>query len=168
MRPQNQLLNEKEILQKVRRIAFEIWERNFEEEELVLIGIVDNGVILSELIKKELDAICPIKTQIAQLKVNKKLPTQSEPELNINLSEIENKAIVLIDDVQNTGRTLAYSLRPFLTTRVKKIETVVLVDRDHKKFPISADYVGLKLSTTLKEHIEVILEKSPNFGVYLN
>jgi pyrimidine operon attenuation protein/uracil phosphoribosyltransferase len=81
---------------------------------------------------------------------------------------LRNKVIVLLDDVLNTGRTLAYSLKPFLNVEIKKLHTAVLVDRNHKQFPIAADYIGYALSTTIQEHIEVVLEDNERFGVYLS
>ena len=163
---ENQILTKEDINQKIKRIAFEIYENNFSEKEIVLAGIVDNGVLLAKMLKKELSAISDINIELVEVKLDKKKPTQSEISLNVDSNFLQNKTVILVDDVQNTGRTFAYSLKPFLITKIKKIQTAVLVDRDHKNFPVAANYVGYSLSTTLKEHITVDL--SENIGVYLD
>jgi pyrimidine operon attenuation protein/uracil phosphoribosyltransferase len=160
------ILDKKQTLQRIKRIAFEIYEQNFKAKEIILAGIYDKGYIFAGLLQKELGGICQIKTRLVKVTVDKKSPLQMEIKLDVEMKELKNKTIILIDDVLNTGRTLAHSLKPFLSIETAKIQTAVIVDRRHKVFPISADYVGYSLSTTLKEHIEVSFEKS-KFGVYL-
>jgi pyrimidine operon attenuation protein / uracil phosphoribosyltransferase len=160
------ILDKKQTLQKIKRIAFEIYEQNFKAKEIILAGIYDKGYVFAGLLQKELEIICKIKTRLVKVTVDKNSPLQSEVKLDAELKDLKNKTIILIDDVLNTGRTLAHSLKPFLTIETAKIQTAVIVDRRHKVFPVSADYVGYSLSTTLKEHIEVNFEKS-KFGVYL-
>ena len=133
----NQILSKEDTLQKIKRMAFEIYENNFSEKEIVLAGVVDNGVVFAKMIKKELSSICDIKINMVEISLDKRKPTQSEISLNIESNLLENKTVILIDDVQYTGRTLAYSLKPFLGIKIKKIQTAVLVDRDHKNFPIA-------------------------------
>ncbi|MFL5729631.1 MAG: phosphoribosyltransferase family protein [Cytophagaceae bacterium] len=162
----NLILDKKQTLQRIKRIAFEIYEQNFKAKEIILAGIYDKGYIFAGLLQKELSGICQIKTRLVKVKLDKTSPLQSEIELDAELKELKNKTIILTDDVLNTGQTLAYSLKPFLEIETAKIQTAVIVDRRHKIFPVSADYVGYSLSTTLKEHIEVSFEKS-RFGVYL-
>lgn len=163
---ENLILNEKQTLQKIRRIAFEILERNLHEKEVVIAGIYDKGYMFAELLEKEFNHISKIKTTLVKVNLDKTSPMQSEITLSIDLKLLKNKTIILTDDVLNTGRTLAYSLKPFLNIPIKKLQVAVIVDRQHKLFPIDADYVGYSLSTTLKEHIEVNFEKN-NIGVYL-
>lgn len=159
------ILSENQILQKIRRIAFEIVEQNYDEQEIILVGIVDNGFKLAELLLSELQKIQHLKCTIYSLELNKKTPLQSDIKLNFDIKTIEHKTVILIDDVLHTGRTLAYSLKPFLNIRIKKLQIAVLINRDYKTFPIDADYVGYALSTTFKEHITVSLENK--IGVYL-
>ena len=165
---ENQILDINDTLQKVKRMAFEIYENNFDEKSIVLAGIIDNGVLMAKLLKSELEAISSLDVELVEIKLDKRKPTQSEISLNVQSNFLENKTVILVDDVQNTGRTFAYSIKPFLNIKVKKLQTAVLVDRDHKSFPISADYVGYSLSTTLKEHITVELNDKKNIGVYLD
>jgi pyrimidine operon attenuation protein / uracil phosphoribosyltransferase len=160
------ILDKKQTLQRIKRIAFEIYEQNSKAKEIILAGIYDKGYVFAGLLQKELGGICQIKTQLVKVTVDKKSPLQMEIMLDVDIKNLKNKTIILIDDVLNTGRTLAHSLKPFLNIETAKIQTAVIVDRRHKVFPISADYVGYSLSTTLKEHIKVSFEKS-RFGVYL-
>jgi pyrimidine operon attenuation protein/uracil phosphoribosyltransferase len=162
------ILDKTQTLQKIRRIAFEIYENNFQEEEIILAGIYDKGYLFAGILQQELSAIAPLKTTLVKVSLDKFTPLQSEIQLDCNIEVVRNKVIILLDDVQNTGRTLAYSLKPFLNVEIKKLQTAVIVDRNHKQFPISADYVGYALSTTIQEHIEVNLEEGSNFGVYIS
>jgi pyrimidine operon attenuation protein/uracil phosphoribosyltransferase len=160
------ILDKKQILQRIKRIAFEIYEQNFKVKEIILAGIYDKGYTFAGLLQKELSGICQIKTTLVKVTVDKNSPLQTDVKLDIDPKELKHKTIILIDDVLNTGRTLAHSLKPLLAIDTAKIQTAVIVDRRHKVFPVSADYVGYSLSTTLKEHIEVSFEKG-RFGVYL-
>ncbi len=162
------ILNKQQTLQKIRRIAFEIYENNFQEKEIVLAGIYDKGYLFAQLLQKELAAISPVQALLVKVTLDKFLPVQSDVMLDTDIKQIQNKSIILIDDVLNTGRTLAHSLKPFLNIEIKRIQTAVIVDRQHKQFPISADYTGYGLSTTIQEHIEVILDDPEKFGVYLS
>jgi len=164
----NLLLNQKQTLQKIKRIAYEIYENNFTEQEIILAGIYDKGYRLAQLLQEEFNAIAPLRTTLVKVSLDKHSPLQGNIQFDCDPAILQNKCIVLIDDVLNTGRTLIYSLEPFLSLEIKKLQTAVLVDRSHKLFPVSADYVGYALSTTLNEHVEVVLEPSENFGVYLH
>lgn len=161
------ILDKKQTLQKIRRIAFEILERNLHEKEIIIAGIYDKGYMFAELLEKEFNLISKIKTTLVKVTLDKTSPMQSEITLDVDIKLIKNKCVILTDDVLNTGRTLAYSLKPFLNIPIKKLQVAVIVDRQHKLFPIDADYVGYSMSTTLKEHIDVNFEKS-KLGVYLH
>jgi len=162
------LLNKQEILRKVRRIAYQIYEDNFSEKEIVLAGVYKGGYLFAKLLKEVFEEISPIQTHLVKITLDKKQPLQSEISLDCEISFLENKTVILIDDVLYTGRTLAYSLKPFLNVRIKKLQTAVIVNRSHTNFPISANYVGYALSTTLNNHIQVILDNEEKFGVYIS
>ena len=164
---QSQILNAAQIRQKITRIAFEIYERNFEENELVLVGIADNGFVFAELLAKELKSISPISVSLHRLELNKTNPSAATLVLKPELDELQNKVLILVDDVLNTGKTLAYSLPLFLDARARKIEIATLIDRHHPLFPVAATYTGYSLATTLKEHIEVTFPADGNFGAFL-
>jgi pyrimidine operon attenuation protein / uracil phosphoribosyltransferase len=163
----NRILDRDQIQQKIKRIAFEIYENNFEEPELLLAGIHENGYLVAQLIARELKSISSLTIQLAGISLHKSNPLDHpiivEPD-NLNL---KNRVIILVDDVLNTGKTLAYSLQSFLKSEVKKVETATLINRHHTLYPISATYTGMSLSTTLQEHIRVVLTEKEQFGVYL-
>ncbi|MCP4520552.1 MAG: phosphoribosyltransferase [Cytophagales bacterium] len=164
---ENLILTYQEVQQKIKRIAHEIYEKNYHEEEIVFAGIYERGYQLAQLLEKEVDNIAKnINTSLVKISLDKYAPLQSEIELDVDIKTLENKIIILVDDVLNTGRTLAYSLKPFLNCEIKQLHTAILVDRNHPQFPISADFVGYSLSTTIQEHILVDLSEDKG-GVYL-
>ena len=151
------ILTKKEVNQKIRRIAYEIYENNFEEKELIIAGIYDSGFALAKRLVKELSQICPVKTQLVKVSINKISPLKEEISLDCDLNSLRNKSVILVDDVLKTGRTMSFSLKAFLGAEIRKMEAAVLVDRSHKSFPIDAKYKGYELSTTINEHVEVRL-----------
>lgn len=153
------ILNSAQVDQKIRRMAFEIYENNSTEKNIVLAGIDGQGYLFAQILAKAVSSISPLSTQIVKVKLDKLAPQQGEVEMDCELDKIMKKCIVLIDDVLNTGRTLAYGMKPFLSTEVKKIEVAVLINRSHTLFPILPQYTGFELSTTLKDHVEVKLGK---------
>ena len=159
------ILDAGQIKQKIRRMAFEVYEHNFKEKSVVIAGIDGQGYMLAKLLAKEIENISPLKTLLVKVAIDKALPQQSEVSLDCAIKDIKKKCIVLVDDVLNTGRTFAYSLKPFLTIEIKKIEIAVLVNRSHTLFPVYPQYTGYDLSTTLREHVEVVLGKEN--AVYL-
>ena len=164
---QSQILNATQIRQKIARIAFEIYEHNFEETELVLVGIAENGFFFAELLANELQKISPIRVSLHRLELNKTNPSAASLSLKPELKTLQNKVVILTDDVLNTGKTLAFSLPLFLDAQVRKIEIATLIDRHNPLFPVAATYTGYSLATTLKEHIEVTFPEDGNFGAYL-
>jgi pyrimidine operon attenuation protein / uracil phosphoribosyltransferase len=163
----NRILSSQQTLQKIRRLAYEIYEKNFTQTGLVLAGIEENGFILAQRLQQELQAITKLSIKLISVRLDKLYPTQSEVLLSMPQEELHGQVVVLIDDVLNTGRTLAYSLRPFLSVPIAGLQTAVLVDRNHANYPIAADFVGYRLSTTINEHVEVVLEDTARLGVYL-
>ena len=111
---QNQILDAKKVAQKIKRIAYEIYERNFSEQEIAIIGIAPMGSHLSQLLAKEVASISHIQVQLGKIELEKFTETQSEIKLDLPLDSLEGKVVILVDDVLNTGKTLAYSVRPFL------------------------------------------------------
>jgi pyrimidine operon attenuation protein / uracil phosphoribosyltransferase len=162
------ILDKKQIQQKINRIAYQILEDNLTEKEIVLAGIWDRGYKLALRLKKVLSKISGLKITMLKIELDRQ---NSKLVANTDLEEIhwKNKVIILVDDVLNSGKTLAYGLGVFLNTPHKKIRTVVLVDRSHKIFPIATDYVGLQIATVLKEHVDVIMDvEGEDDRVYLS
>ncbi len=160
------ILTEKQVNQKIKRIAYEIYEQNFSNNAIWIAGIYDQGYIFAELLAKEIESISPIKVKLIQININKSDPENSDVLLKPTLSNDEIDCLILVDDVLNTGKTLAYCLKSFLNLEIKKIETAVLVNRKHSLFPISASYTGYELATTLTDHIQVVLNEK-TVGIYL-
>ncbi len=153
------ILNKGQILQKSRRIAYQIIEDNFDEPAIVLVGIADRGYVFAQRLQKLLLEIAPDKSiELIQVTIQK-TKRSLESKTDLPIETVKDKVVILIDDVLNSGRTLAYGLGVFLNVPLKRMRTAVLIDRSHHQFPVFSDYYGLKLSTILKEHVEVMLEE---------
>ncbi|MDB5282441.1 MAG: phosphoribosyltransferase [Bacteroidota bacterium] len=161
------ILNSEEIQQKTKRIAYQIVEDNYDETEIVMIGIMPNGYGYAEQLKKEIEAIDGIKISLIEIDLNKAEPLEGEIKLALGKKSLDNKTIIIVDDVANTGKTLYYALKPIMEFSPKKVQAAVLVDRQHKLFPVSPDFVGLSLSTTLQEHISVEFDEKGKGAAYL-
>jgi pyrimidine operon attenuation protein/uracil phosphoribosyltransferase len=162
------ILNSKQIDQKINRIAYEIYENNYNEKEIIIAGISDNGYLLAKRIADVLQKISPIRTKLIEIAINKENPFSADITITLTDKELKNKVVVLVDDVLNSGKTLIFGAKPFLSSPVKCLITVVLVDRGHNLYPIKADFVGLSLSTTLQEHITVEINRKGKETVYLS
>ena len=160
------VLNKQQLQLKIDRLAWQTYEQNYKEKEIIIAGIANRGVLIAKKIAKKLTEISAMKVKLATIKVDKDHPFYKDIEVDISEKDYKNKVLILVDDVLNSGKTLMYGAKYFLSVPLKKLSTIVLVDRNHNRFPIKADFVGLSLSTTLKEHISVELEK--NVGVYLS
>ena len=155
------IMNKETADKKLRRMALEVAERNFDNDFLVLIGIRENGIHIARKIAAYLQPVFTGKIQVVELWLDKKNPGEIKLSEDINFND---KSILLIDDVANSGRTMLYALKPLLQYRPKQVETLALVERTHKKFPIAVDYVGLSISTSLQEHIIVDVENGEIAG----
>lgn len=156
------ILNKEQILQKSKRIAYQILEDNFEEKSIVLVGIADRGYAFALRLQNILKEIASDKN-IELIKVTiEKNKRNLEATTDQPVEAAKDKAVIIIDDVLNSGRTLAYALGAFINVPLKKMRTAVLIDRSHHQFPIFSDFYGTKLSTILKEHVEVKLEEIDN------
>tara|TARA_B100000579_G_C22721420_1_gene799606 strand:+ start:375 stop:872 length:498 start_codon:yes stop_codon:yes gene_type:complete len=153
------ILNNLQIKKKIKRISLQIIESNNSEEEIVIAGIEKNGFIISKKISDEIKNNSDIKVKLCKIIIDKKNP-RKQICTSLKIEDYQNKSIVLIDDVLNSGSTLIYAVKHFLDTDIKKIKTAVLVDRNHKKFPIKADFKGLSLSTSIQNHVEVIFDQN--------
>ncbi|MDO7171675.1 phosphoribosyltransferase family protein [Mariniflexile sp. AS56] len=161
----NVILNHDEITHKIRRIAFQIYESNVNEEEVILAGIDSNGYIFAKKLKTVLQKISDINPILCKVSIDKKNP-HLPITTSIPVADYENKSLVLVDDVLNSGTTLIYGVKHFLNVPLKQFKTAVLVNRNHKKYPVKADFKGISLSTSLHEHVNVVLV-GKNFEVVL-
>jgi len=152
---------------KVKRLAWEIFENNLNEKEIVFVGIAQRGLELAKRLKKHLDEISKIDSIVLNMKLDKDNPYKKKAILDTDIINCSDKVVILCDDVLNSGKTLMYASKHFLDVPLKSLSIVVLVNRDHNRYPIKANYVGLSLATTLQEYIQVSLAKT-NQGVYLS
>ncbi len=157
----NIILDSIDINNKIRRISFEILEKNFDENEIFLVGVLPNGKYLSNKISEFLSQFSKIKLNLHFIEIEKKSRSIDKIIPSLNSEMINNKVIVIIDDVMNSGGTLMYSINEMLKFKPKKIQIAVLIERYYKNFPLNPDYKGLELSTSETEHVEVKLDGSP-------
>ncbi|KGO79100.1 phosphoribosyltransferase [Flavobacterium beibuense F44-8] len=159
----NIILTQQEIEHKTKRIAYQIYETFVDEKEIVIAGIASNGYVFAEKLAKMVDDISDLKVTLCEVKINKQNPIE-EVITSIPAEEYANKALVLVDDVLNSGTTLIYGVKHFLHVPLKKFKTAVLVDRNHKQYPVKADFKGLSLSTSLQEHIHVVFNDNEEYA----
>ena len=160
----NYILTSEVAEKKLRRMAYEILENNTDEKGVILAGIREHGSVIAKCIQKILSEISSLKTELINLSLDKKMPKEIkiDPQIDFN-----DKVVILVDDVSNSGKTLTYALKPFLQSHPKKIQTLVLVERKHTAFPVQPDYVGLSVATTLQEHIYVEVEGDDVKGAWM-
>ncbi len=156
-----------QISQKLNRMAYEVYEKNYNEKELLLVGIEGNGYKVAERLEEILKKISPLKIKLSKIKMDKENPWVADPKIDFIEKDFLNKSVIIIDDVLNSGKTLMYAVKPFLQKPVKRLSVLVLVDRSHTRYPVKADFVGLSLSTTMQDHIEADFSKKGKETVYL-
>lgn len=154
---QNIILTHQEIEHKIKRIAYQIYETFSEDDEIIIAGIASNGYVFAKKLSQVLEKISPIKIMLCEVSIDKNNPS-APIKTSLEPNQYANKGIVLVDDVLNSGTTLVYGVKHFLEVPVKKFKTAVLVDRNHKKYPVKADFKGISLSTSLMEHVNVVFE----------
>jgi pyrimidine operon attenuation protein/uracil phosphoribosyltransferase len=160
----NYILSPEAAAKKLKRMAYEILENNFDEKELILAGILEKGLVIARNIQSILQEISGLSIELLTINLNKDKPSLVNLDREIPL---KNKVILVIDDVSNSGKTLLYALKPFLDAEPKKVQTLVLVERSHNTFPVKPDYVGLSVATTLQEHIFVEVDQDRIKGAWL-
>jgi pyrimidine operon attenuation protein/uracil phosphoribosyltransferase len=155
---ENCILNQIEINHKIKRIAYQIYECNVDEQEIIIAGIYSNGYLFAKKIKSAIEEISNINPLLCKIEINKNKPTDPIT-TSISPNDYKGKSLVLVDDVLNSGTTLIYGVKHFLDVPLKQFKTAVLVNRNHKKYPVKADFKGISLSTSLKEHVTVIFKE---------
>ena len=148
------ILNDDQIRSKLKRISYQILETNLQSSELIIAGIESNGYLIAKELKKILNKLSNIEVILCKVKIDKKNP-RKPIETSIGKEQYSNKSIVLVDDVLNSGSTLIYGVKHFLETELLQFKTAVLVNRNHKKFPVKADFKGISLSTSMQSQIMV-------------
>lgn len=161
----NYILDSDTAAKKLQRMAYEILENNTDEQHLIIAGIRENGYVVGSILAGLLRSLSDKTVELISITVDKK--THASVTLDANI-DFTGKVVILTDDVSNSGKTLTYALKPILSFFPKKIQTLVMVERSHKKFPVHPDYVGLSLSTFLHEHIFVEVEEDKVRGAYVS
>jgi pyrimidine operon attenuation protein/uracil phosphoribosyltransferase len=159
----NIILNKQEIDHKIKRIAYQIFETFVDEKSIIVAGIASNGYVFAEKIAAVLQSISPLEVILCEVTLDKQ-NLNSEIKTSLPKEIYQNKGIILVDDVLNSGSTLMYGVKHFLDVPLKKFKTAVLVDRNHKKFPIKVDFKGISLSTSSLEHVTVVFEKNNSYA----
>ena len=158
------ILTNEQIKNKTRRIAYQIYETNCNEKEIIIAGINGNGYVFAQNIATILNGISDLNVVLCEVKIDKKNP-RKEITTSIKTDEYKNKSLVLVDDVLSSGTTLIYGIKHFLEVPLKRFKTAVLINRNHKKFPVKADFKGISLSTSMQEHINVVFDKNSSFAI---
>lgn len=163
------ILTDRQIREKIKRIAIEILEHNYGEPEIILAGLNNSGLRFAQLLAEQILPLLPpdMNVTLTRIRLNPAKPLEYAPYIEMPTEQLQHKVIIIADDVANTGRTIFYAMQPLLPVLPKKVEVAVLVDRTHKLFPIKADYVGLSLATTLLDDIQVTLSNPEDFNVIL-
>jgi len=151
---ENIILNDKQIKSKLKRISYQIVEANMKNSELIIAGIESNGYMIAKEIQKIIISISQLDVKLCKVTIDKKDP-RKPIKTSLNEAEYSNQSIVLVDDVLNSGSTLIYGVKHFLNVELKQFKTAVLVNRNHKKFPVKADFKGISLSTSIQNHVIV-------------
>ena len=159
----NIILSHVEIQHKIKRIAYQIYETFVDDDSIVIAGIASNGYVFATKIAEELELISTLKVVLCEVMIDKHHPNQA---IKTSIAEelYANKGVVLVDDVLNSGTTLIYGVKHFLETPLNKLKTAVLIDRNHKKYPVKVDFKGLSLSTSSKEHVNVVFENNESYA----
>ena len=158
---QNIILTHIEIEHKIRRIAYQILETFSDQKHIVIAGIATNGHLFATKIASKLHEISTFEIVLCEVFINKQNPNY-QITTSLEPASYQNKAVVLVDDVLNSGTTLIYGVKHFLEVPILKLKTAVLIDRNHKKYPVKVDFKGISLSTSLLNHVSVIFENGNN------
>jgi pyrimidine operon attenuation protein / uracil phosphoribosyltransferase len=158
------ILDKPGIDRALTRIAHEILEKNKGAANIVLVGIQKGGVHLSKRLAEKIREIEKVQVPVGSLDITMyrdditTRKSQPVPQITNITFDIQDKIMVLVDDVIFTGRTIRAALNSIMDYgRPRRIQLAVLVDRGHRELPIRADYVGKNLPTAASEKVEVVL-----------
>jgi pyrimidine operon attenuation protein/uracil phosphoribosyltransferase len=159
---QNLILDDSDVENKIHRIGLEILEDNTDESKITLFGISDNGKLIAKKLVSYINKISDIETVLIEVVIE-----NGPPEYTGKLN-ILNESIIIVGDVSQTGKTLQIVISNLMMHKPSKIKTSVIINRDQTMYPVKIDYVGLSLSTSVNEHVDVMVDKKNRFSVYLS
>lgn len=158
------IMDENQIKRAVARISYEIDERNKGTDDLVLIGIMSRGVYLAKRIADKLGELEGYSEKVGVLDITafrddgKNIPDSDKTDIPF---DIQNKSVVLVDDVMFTGRSCRAAIDAVMSRgRPKNIQLAVLVDRGHRELPLRPDYVGKNVPTSRDESVRVMVKEA--------
>jgi pyrimidine operon attenuation protein/uracil phosphoribosyltransferase len=157
------ILTDEQIRNKTRRISYQIYESNSNETEIIIAGINGNGYVFAQKIAEKLNQISDLEIILCKVNIDKKNPL-NKITTDIISDNYINKSLVLVDDVLSSGATLIYGIKHFLEVPLKRFKTAVLINRNHKKYPVKADFKGLSLSTSMHEHVNVVFDDENSYA----
>lgn len=150
------ILANEEIMSRLHRMAFEVYERNYHAERLYVIGVNERGGYLASKMLEYLEKVSPLEIHYFQVEVDRETdPVSYGIQLSMDPEELNGQEVVVVDDVLYTGRTLLNVVAILLQAGPSSIQTAILVDRGHRSMPISPDFVGIELATTFHQHVYV-------------
>jgi pyrimidine operon attenuation protein/uracil phosphoribosyltransferase len=159
------ILTQEAAAYKIKRLALEVAEQlEGDNAPLVIIGIQSSGSVIAGKVAALLKGHIQAPVKVIDASLNKQHPS------GVSLSEtpaFDGSNVLICDDVANSGKTLTYALQPLLQYHPKRIQTLVLVERMHKLFPVKPDYVGLSVATTLQDTIVVEVQDGEVMGAYI-
>jgi len=159
------ILNQEAANQKLHRMALELAENlSGSDAALILVGVKDSGLVIAHKIALLIRPYIKNEIKIISVSLDKDMPKEVLLSENINLNDLN---VVLIDDVANSGKTLLYGLKPLLDYYPRTVQTMVMVERMHKLYPVKPDYVGLSVATTLEDHIQLEVTNDEVVGAYI-
>lgn len=159
---QNLILDNSDIENKIQRIGLQILEDNIEKSKIIFFGISDNGKLIAEKLIVHLNKISKLEVEL--IKVN----IENNSVLYDKKFSIKNESVIIVGDVSHSGKTIQLVISNLIQYNPLKIKTSVIVNRDHALFPVKIDYAGLSLSTSVNEHVDMIIDKKKNLRVYLS
>lgn len=166
MDSKNLIFNHNDIQNKIKRISLEVYEEVFNDKKLTVFGISKNGYEIAKKIKTFIEEFSNLKIDIYKIEV-----FNEEKGHTIKIKEkfeINNSSVLLVDDVSQSGRTLQFVISYLINLNPSKIKTSVIVNRDQTLFPVKIDFSGVKLSTSVNEHIDFIINEKKEFSVFLS
>lgn len=159
---QNLILDDSDVENKIQRIGLEILEDNIDQSKIILFGISDNGKLISQKLIDHINKISDIKIILIDVIIrNGSIAYNSK-------FDLLNESIIIVGDVSQTGKTLQMVISDLMLYNPSKIKTSVIINRDQTMYPVKIDYVGLSLSTSVNEHVDVMVDKKNRFSVYLS
>ena len=159
---QNIILDNSDVENKIQRIGLEILEDNIDESKITLFGISDNGNLIAQKLVTHINGISDIEVESIQVGIENGSITYSKK------FNILDKSIIIVGDVSQTGKTLQLVISNLMLHKPTKIKTSVIINRDQTMYPVKIDYTGLSLSTSVNEHVDVIVDKKGKLRVYLS